>query len=590
MGERGILRAGFDPRTLLILLPSLLVTLAAWWGVSSQERALQRVRFDAVADEAVAEIVNRVATYEHTLRGASALFDASSEVKRDDWGRYVARLDLGRRYPGIQGLGFAERVAPDRLEQHERDVHASGYPDYRVTPTHPREIYYPIVFLEPLSGRNLRAFGYDMFSDPVRRAAMVRARDSFGPTLSGKVMLVQETGEDVQAGALLYLPVYQSGGDVSDPDARRAAIQGFVYAPFRIGDLVTAILGRRLDAVCIGLFDESMAPENLLFANPGCTPGAFEVTQVIDMYGREWIVRIRSTPALDTTLGEGVFSWIVLVSGFAITLLLMIAAHLMIAERHRWAALRRANQALDAARRQAEGADAAKTRFLAAASHDLRQPLQTLGIYLHLLADRGGERLRPLVESAMQGFDATSRLLNSLLDIAALESGKMRPEVKRIDIAALVTRIADEARPAAQLRGLDLRVRMCTAEVETDPVMLERVVRNLVENALKYTRAGGILVACRATVDAVRISVADSGPGIPSEQRELIFEDFYQIANQERDSRKGVGLGLATVARLSRLLGYRLELFSRMGQGSTFVVVVPRQGVVPAAGFEPATP
>lgn len=583
MPSRGHSFDWFDLRAVTILVPSLLATLAAWWSVYSQGLELRQARFQAVAEETLAEIAGRMAVYEEALLSARAFMDSSQEVTRAEWSSFVGGLNILHRSPGIQGIGFAQRVRQGQEEGHELAQRQNGIPDYRITPPGPRSIYFPVVYLEPSQGSNQKAFGFDMFSEPVRHAAMVRARDSDRPAMSGRVTLVQETGESVQAGALLYVPVYAQGAPVALVGQRRDAILGFVYAPFRIDDLFNAVLGPRRRDLCVAVADVDRA-DGYLFESTGCTPGAFVTTKVLDIYGRNWSVRINSTPRLDRETGNDLLALVVLVAGIAISLLLVVATQSMVAERRRREALSEANQDLavvnrdlDAARRQADTANAAKSRFLAAASHDLRQPMQTLGIYLHLLSESTPPAHKPVAAEALRAFDTTQRMLSSLLDIAALESGNQQMQRQGVDMAALLTALAGQIRPLAAARGLEVRLRTCPVQVETDPVMMERMLRNLMDNALKYTAKGAVLLACRQGRDGgLRVKVADSGPGIPPDKRDLIFEDFYQVANPERDRSKGLGLGLATVSRTARLLGYRLELYSRLGKGSSFVVVIPR--------------
>lgn len=242
------------------------------------------------------------------------------------------------------------------------------------------------------------------------------------------------------------------------------------------------------------------------------------------------------------------------------------------------ARLRGQGESLRAAQDEVARAAQAKVRFLAAASHDLRQPLQTLGIYLHMIGEQtDSPRLHKLVDAARDGFEATQRLLNSLMDIATLETGVISPQLAELDLPVFLERICEEGRLEAAGKGLGFRVTCCGARVATDPAMLERIVRNLLSNALKYTHSGTIRVTCRQARGFTAIKVQDTGPGIPQDRLHLIFEDFYQIGNPERDRRKGLGLGLATVARLSRLLGYRVRVLSRPGRGAIFLVEIPNE-------------
>ncbi|NYZ14662.1 response regulator [Azospirillum sp. RWY-5-1] len=227
-------------------------------------------------------------------------------------------------------------------------------------------------------------------------------------------------------------------------------------------------------------------------------------------------------------------------------------------------------------RREAEMAVAAKARFLAAASHDLRQPFQAMRLFHHLMldglrTDRAQEHHRHL-GAAMESGEA---LLNALLDVSTLEAGTVRPHVVDLPLRPLLAAKLDEVRPAAAQKGLRLRLRACPAIVRSDPTLLGRIIGNLLANAVRYTAAGGILVGCRVHGTQLRIDVWDTGPGIPADKLDHVFEDFVQLDNAARDHRQGLGLGLSVVQRTARLLGHPLTVRSRVGKGSLFAVSVP---------------
>jgi CheY-like chemotaxis protein len=250
-------------------------------------------------------------------------------------------------------------------------------------------------------------------------------------------------------------------------------------------------------------------------------------------------------------------------------------------------ALAREREEVLLARDRAEEADRAKSRFLAAASHDLRQPLHALSLFSAALSVRASDDATRELSSHMDTtLSALSLLLDSLLDISKLDAGAVQPEIKRVSVGPLMTRIAVDFRAIAQQKGLDVRVAPVDADVQTDPALLERILRNLVDNAVKYTRRGVIELAAERDDAAVRVSVRDTGPGIPPAERERIFEEFYQIGNPERDRAKGLGLGLAIVRRLARLLRAEIELKSDVGQGSTFIVSLPPAAAVPTLAVE----
>jgi signal transduction histidine kinase/CheY-like chemotaxis protein len=229
-----------------------------------------------------------------------------------------------------------------------------------------------------------------------------------------------------------------------------------------------------------------------------------------------------------------------------------------------------------AARNAAEAANRAKSSFLAAASHDLRQPLHALGMYAQALTDRtrdaGGRQLAQRIAGSVGALEA---LLSALLDVSKLDAGAIVAKPRDFAIRPLLERLIDECAPEALERDLKLALVCGDRVIRSDPVLIERILRNLIANALRYTERGGIVIGCRPRGAAFAIEVWDSGPGIPAAQRTRIFEEFYQIGNPGRDRTRGLGLGLAIVRRLGELLGHRIELQSREGRGSVFRVVVP---------------
>ena len=251
------------------------------------------------------------------------------------------------------------------------------------------------------------------------------------------------------------------------------------------------------------------------------------------------------------------------------------------------------------ARDAAEAADRAKSNFLATASHDLRQPAHALGLYLAALrAEPLDERQADLVQRMTGSLAALDTMFNALLDISRMDGGAVVPQPAVIALEPLLRRLADEFAPQAEARGLRLALHLPGADVQarafSDAVLIERIVRNLLANAVKYTARGGVLLACRlrqAPAPHWRIEVWDTGVGIADADRGRVFEEFYQVGNAERDLSKGLGLGLAIVRRLTHLLGLKLELRSRPGCGSCFVLRLPAvQGEATPAAAVAAAP
>ncbi|HYG87355.1 MAG TPA: PAS domain-containing protein [Azospirillum sp.] len=228
------------------------------------------------------------------------------------------------------------------------------------------------------------------------------------------------------------------------------------------------------------------------------------------------------------------------------------------------------------AKEEAERANVTKSKFLAAASHDLRQPVQSLLFFIHVLGERlAGHPAQPLVGTMEQALDALKGLLDGILDLSKLDAGVIVPRIEPIPLAALLERLEAGYAPRFAAKQLDLTVVPCSLTVESDVTLLGRILGNLIENALKYTEQGGVLVGCRRRGRTLRIEVWDTGVGIPASRQEEIFDEFVQIGNPARDRAQGLGLGLAIVRRLAWLLGHRLDLRSRPGHGSVFTLEVP---------------
>src|SRR5437867_8519765 len=309
-----------------VLLLGLLTTLGAWRLTADEVRASAWLRFDNAAGDVEHAIQDRLKLYENSLRGAQGLFVVHGIVTRDEWHNYVESLNLQARYPGIQGIGFALRVSAGEKRAHIEKMRAEGFSTFAIRPEGARPEYYPVTYLEPFQGRNLPAFGYDMFSEPVRREAMERARDAAGPAISGQVRLIQESAKDLQSGFLMYVPVYQKGRRVDTAEARRAALLGFVYSPFRMNDLMQGIFGLQQPDLGMKIFDGAVAASaSLMYGNPSA-PAAqghvpmFVEDRIVHVGGRPWTLRFEALPAFDQANSRN--ELLVLAAGIVISLLL----------------------------------------------------------------------------------------------------------------------------------------------------------------------------------------------------------------------------------------------------------------------------
>ena len=309
-----------------VLCLLLAMTFGAWALSLSERQELAQRRFAFQQTEIVDSIRKRLAAYEQVLRGGLGLFVASDQVDRGAWRSYIRALELDRLFPGVQGIGYAQMLATQDVPSFVRETRAEGFPDFAVRPEGKRDTYGVIRYLEPADARNRRALGYDMWSEPVRRAAMQQARDTGRAVLSGRVRLVQESGPDIQAGFLMYLPFYGRTGAPSTVEVRRRSIEGFIYSPFRMADFMTGILSRPLTVARLQIFNGPDQTPGALMFDSHSKLGASEAdsglvqTSTLEVNGQIWTVRLSALPEFGATIDADRPLWI-LIGGTVISFL-----------------------------------------------------------------------------------------------------------------------------------------------------------------------------------------------------------------------------------------------------------------------------
>lgn len=313
----------------MILGISLAITIQGYKYVHSMQEKHARERFGYETQDASQKVFRRLHEYEMALRGGVGLFQASHTVTRLAWRDYVAALRIDQYYPGIQGIGFSQIIQPRDKEAHERSIRAEGFPEYSIRPAGERDLYSAIIYLEPFTDRNLRAFGYDMYSEPVRHIALEKAAKTGEPSVTQKIKLVQETDKDVQAGFLMYLPLYRSDRIASTDQERWDALIGFVYAPFRVKDFLRGVLGDGVQKLDFCLYDsEVMTPEHLMHDSREATQfagnnGRFTTKERIQVPGGFWSIEFFSRPVFDEEMLISTPE-MVLIGGISLSFLLFL--------------------------------------------------------------------------------------------------------------------------------------------------------------------------------------------------------------------------------------------------------------------------
>ena len=600
----------FTPAAARIVLALSLLITAVGWYVSQQfveKRTEDRFLFEV--EEARLSISKRMLDYELALRGTVGLFAASHEVTRADWRAYVKALEIEKNFPGIQGIGFSKVVLPKDKERHISEIRAEGFPDFTIRPEGERDYYTSIIYLEPFTGRNLRAFGYDKWTEAVRRAAMEQARDSGSAALTGKITLVQETDKDVQFGFLMELPVYENGAALTTVKERQRAHIGDVYSPFRMRDLMHGILGRGNPDIQLEIFDGSETiAESLLYGSESTPPpqptkfnGILSRIERISIAGRPWTLRLTTLPSVvaETTSYQPL---VIMFGGILIDLLLFGIIASLAETRKRAVELAAANAGLAAETidrevtqerlRRAYGelehkveqrtievrnATKAKSQFLANMSHEIRTPLTAIiGFTETIISDELCKDERDLaLNSVLRNGRHLLHLINDILDFSKIEAGRLDVEVISVPLFDLIAEVTSVMQPRAVEKGISFGFDYqfpLPKVIQTDPTRVKQVLFNLIGNAVKFTDSGGIKVrlSCHREQETLSFDVIDTGVGLTPEEQQRLFSSFSQADASTTRRFGGTGLGLIISKQMVELLGGSVSVESTSARGSTF--------------------
>ena len=549
------------------------LTLLATSYVWTTTRAADRARFDNAVQATRDAIAARIDTYVNVLTATRGLVASDPALRRQDLRDYIRSHEIQRRYPGIQGIGFTLRVPQEDVELLEQEMRQEGFAGFRVWPETPRPEIHSIVVLEPQDRRNLAAMGYDMYTHPVRRLAMARARDTGLPAASGLVTLVQEIDEAKQAGFLIYTPVYTTGTTPETLEERRATLLGYVYAPFRADDLLTGIFGtQRRPELGFEIRDAG----GVLYRTPDLPRDPRWISHGrLEVAGRRWDVTWISRR-------EG-YGPAVMLSGATVAGGLIIASLLFSLLRVQLSAREQAERTaerLAASEAALQRANQAKDEFLATLSHELRTPMTSIMGWAQMLADQSldPETTRTGIEAISKSARVQAQLIDDLLDVSRITAGKMRIEHEPVDVGRVVAAAIETVRPAAEAKGVTLTSDIAErVSVNGDAHRLQQVVWNLLTNGVKFTPEGGkVEVTARADGREALIEVRDTGQGIEPDFMPHLFERFRQADSSSTRSHMGLGLGLAIVHHLVELHGGTIAAESRgKGKGATFRVRLP---------------
>ena len=328
-----LLRIGW--RGFIVLTIGLLLTVGAALYTGNLEVKTRKKEFAADCRDIELRMSRRLHTYALLLRSGSAFLYATDSVTRKEWREFIEKTRIDKNLAGVQGVGYAVIIPENKLQKHYQQLQEDGFKENIVKLVGKRDIYTSIIYLEPFTDRNLRAFGYDMYSESVRHQALVRARDLDKTTMSGKVRLLQETDEHVQAGFLMFVPVYRNDRPHNTLEERRSNIIGWVYAPFRIDDLMHGILGEQNQNFDLEIYDGDASTHDTLMTHieNGTTPNSndtaqYQFSKKIEFADHFWTITLHSLPIFEARI-DTTRAMVIRQAGILSTLLLTLLVTLL---------------------------------------------------------------------------------------------------------------------------------------------------------------------------------------------------------------------------------------------------------------------
>ncbi len=576
-----LLRLHQLPLAITVLLMGFGLTGLAWNYTNHTSEQKTKLQIDTQVNDAIKALDTRIDVYLNTFYAARGLWAAENlQVDYERWRSFVTFLELEKRYPGINGLGFIRYVPGNRdayIQQTRSNNYTVGpaYANYTVKPEGNRPTYFVIEYCEPLQ-RNRKAIGLDVGHEPVRRTGAERARDTGEPAATGRIILVQDAQKT--PGLLMYLPIYRPGMPIATVNERRQAFFGFIYAPFRVLDLVEegipTSIQESFDLVIYNGKDVIYGNEQTLTKN--ISNSRYYRQATLNVAGENWELHFVSHPS-NTFDPDKALPTIVVATGIVASFLLAgIVWSLAIA----YSKTKEAKEAADAAKSSSDAANQAKSEFLANMSHELRTPLNGILGYAQIL-----QRSKALPQKERQGVAIIEQcgshlltLINDILDLSKIEARKLELLVDEFHFASFIDSVVEMCRIRAEQKGIAFQLQLdadLPLGIRADQKRLRQVLINLLGNAIKFTDAGHVAFGVKAQklettgLYRLRFQVDDTGMGMTPEQLEKIFRPFEQVGNRQKHV-EGTGLGLAISQKIVALMGSEIQVKSQVGQGSTF--------------------
>ena len=579
----------------VILIIGLVTTFGATYYTQKDDENQANQEFSLICNEIKSKIETRLHAHSQLLRSSAAIFTIKDTLTRNEWKEFIKSKRIEKNLPGIQGVGFSYIVPKSELQQHIQRIRNESRQDttigeYDITPAGEREIYTSILYLEPVDFRNRRAFGYDMFSEPVRRKAMEESRDYDIASLSGKVSLKQETDQDFQYGTLMYVPVYFNNKPIETVEERRAAILGWVYSPYRMDDLMKGILGRwdtiNNERIHLQVYDdEAVTAQSLLFNSQTKISQEKDnqeyrtVILPISFNKKKWTLCFRQSNSPTAPFNNKVA--IVFASGLLISFLLFFLSMSLFKTQLKHQLAEQLSADLQESENQLKKNIATKDKLFSIIAHDLKSPFHSiLGLSDYLIdkmdtpEDESNKKVLTYINSSAK---STHALLDNLLNWSKAQTGQTSFTLEKQSFSSIIQEVFELLNSSAKNKNILLNFPE-TEEimVHADLNMIKTVLRNLISNAIKFTNSNGeINVGARQMDGFIEITVSDNGVGMDEETQNKLFRLETNVSTFGTLNEKGSGLGLILCKEFVETHGGEIWVESELGKGSAFKFTLP---------------
>lgn len=558
------------PTAVVFCAVLLLVGISFFMARNTVKQEL-KTTVDAYSKETEETIKERLNIFEITLRAGQGLLSGNQNITQSQWEQFVKTSTVLERYPSSRSVNYAKVVTTAELPAFTTTAQSKTVPEFKVYPENSTGVYTPLLFFAPYTEANRKFYGYDTTSDPVRQAAIYRARDTGQLTISDGVQRLQDPAATPIA-FIMYAPQYKPGMPTDTIEQRQQAIDGYTYAGFNLDTFA----GNSQKAKNMAYVVKNGDTGNQLYKSAG-----YDDILKSTHFTKEATVQIGATTLQlsyvynpDTVLPSYISQRpiAIIIFGLLVAMLIALTVWLVLASK--------ANELL---LDQERGINDAKDNLLSLASHQLRTPAtgvkQYIGLILQGFAGDVSPRQQDILEKAYQSNERQLKTINDILYVARLGSGRIVLTKTTFSVSSLVRDIVREVSEDIKSKHHKVIVKVPKKErlFYGDEHMIRMAIENLVSNAIKYTHEKGNITVRASFTKELKLTVEDNGIGIPDDQQEEMFQQFVRIDNELSISVGGTGIGLYVVKNIADLHGGHITVASKQGKGSTFTIILPYQ-------------